>query len=701
MTAYLLDNPIEYLKGVGPKRAEVLRKELAVFTYYDLLSYYPFRYIDRSKFFGINEINADTTYMQLKGHISSMKTLGGGRSSRLTAIFSDDSGEIELVWFQGHKWIKDKLKEGVEYIVFGKPTLFNGKFNFTHPDIEPYNPEDEYIGETLQGIYYSSEKLKSAGFNTKGISKVMKTLLSLIKGYIHENLPEEIKIPIKLISREEALINIHFPQNPDLLKKAQLRLKFEELFFIQMRLLRIKQIRQSKSDGLRFPVIGTYFNDFYNNHLPFVLTNAQKKVIKEIRMDVGSGIQMNRLLQGDVGSGKTLVALVTMLIALDNKYQCCMMVPTEILAQQHFRNIGHMLDGMDIKIEMLTGSTKPSHRKKIQEQLQSGELQIVIGTHALIEEKVQFDNLGLVIIDEQHRFGVEQRSRLWTKNQLTPHILVMTATPIPRTLAMTLYGDLEISVIDELPPGRKPVKTFHYYDSDRLRLFGFMRRQIREGRQVYVVYPLIEESETLDLKYLMDGYESITREFPLPEYAVSVVYGKMKAAAKEYEMKRFIKGETCIMVATTVIEVGVDVSNASVMVIENAERFGLSQLHQLRGRTGRGANQSYCILMTSYKLTEYARKRIDTMVNSNDGFEIAEADLRLRGPGDIEGTQQSGIVDLRIADLIKDEKLLKYARNIAIEIFNNDPLLSKKENGRIREYLLYIDSKKPGYASIS
>jgi len=470
---------------------------------------------------------------------------------------------------------------------------------------------------------------------------------------------------------------------------------------VQMRLLRLKQIRLSKSDGLRFPVVGKNFNDFYNNQLPFTLTNAQKKVIKEIRLDVGSGNQMNRLLQGDVGSGKTLVALMTMLIALDNNYQCCMMVPTEILAQQHFRNISKLLNGMDIKIEMLTGSTKASNKRKIREELQSGELKIVVGTHALIEEKVQFDNLGLVIIDEQHRFGVEQRSKLWTKNQVTPHILVMTATPIPRTLAMTLYGDLDISVIDELPPGRKPVKTMQYFEKDRLRLFGFIRKQVNEGRQVYVVYPLIEESETLDLKYLMDGYNSITREFPLPEYAVSIVYGKMKSADKEYEMQRFLKGETCIMVATTVIEVGVDVPNASVMVIENAERFGLSQLHQLRGRIGRGAEQSYCILMSSYKQTEFAKKRLETMVRTSDGFEIAEADLRLRGPGDIEGTQQSGIVDLKIADIVKDEKMLKYARTIAIDLFTTDPNLAQNDNFRIREYLRYIDMRKPGFASIS
>lgn len=701
MSVQLFDNPIEYLKGVGPKRAEVLKKELNIFTFFDLLSYYPFRYVDRSRFFKISEINADTTYIQLKGKISGVRTVGAGRAARLTATFSDDTGEIELVWFQGHKWVKDKIKEGQEYILFGKPAVFNRKYNFTHPDIEVYNPDDQYIGETLQGIYYSSEKLKSVGFNTKGLSKIMKTVISIMKGYIAENLTDNIIQSLKLMPREDALTTIHFPSNPEVLEKARARLKFEELFFVQLRLLRLKQIRQQKTEGLKFIKVGDFFNQFYHQCLKFELTTAQKKVIKEIRQDTGSGHQMNRLLQGDVGSGKTLVALMTMLIALDNNFQCCLMVPTEILAQQHFRNISAMTAILNIKTGLLTGSVKPSAKSKIRSELLSGEMQIVIGTHALIEDNVQFFNLGLVVIDEQHRFGVEQRARLWTKNEISPHILVMTATPIPRTLAMTLYGDLDISVIDELPPGRKEIKTYHFTDSDRLKLFGFMRKQIKEGWQIFVVYPLIEESETLDMKYLMDGYESMVRAFPLPEYAVSIVHGKMKSTVKEYEMNRFINRETNIMIATTVIEVGVDIPNATVMVIENAERFGLSQLHQLRGRIGRGAEQSYCILMTGEKVTEYARKRVEIMVRSNDGFEIAEADLRLRGPGDLEGTQQSGLVDLRLADIVKDEKILKYARNIALEIIQEDPSLESDKNRRMTDFLKFLDRKKTEYSLIS
>jgi ATP-dependent DNA helicase RecG len=695
------ETAIEYLKGVGPKRAELLRKELNIRCFGDLLQYYPFRYIDRTKFHKANEISNDLVYVQMKGKIVSTETVGKMRSSRFIAKFQDETGSIELVWFQGIKWIKEKIHLGEEYIVFGKPSVFNKTYNILHPDIESLAENQGEITEGLYPYYNSSEKLKSLGFTSRGISKITKTLINTAQSSIPETLTPEIINKYRFISREEALINIHFPANTEILQKAQLRIKFEELFYLQLSLLMMKQIRLSKTEGHRFGSVGNYFNTFYSKNLPFELTNAQKRVIKEIRLDLGSGKQMNRLLQGDVGSGKTLVALMCMLIAIDNNYQSCLMVPTEILANQHFETISRMLNGLGITVELLCGSTKKAKRKLIDEGLQSSNIHILIGTHALIEDTVQFANLGLVIIDEQHRFGVEQRSKLWEKNEKQPHILVMTATPIPRTLAMTLYGDLDYSAIDEMPPGRKLIKTYHYFDSARLKVFSFLKQQVTAGRQVYVVYPLINESETLDLKDLMDGYNSITREFPLPEYAVSIVHGQMKSADKDYEMQRFVKGETQLMVSTTVIEVGVDVPNASVMVIENAERFGLSQLHQLRGRVGRGAEQSYCILMTGNKLTSDGRKRIETMVRTTDGFEIAEADLKLRGPGDMQGTQQSGMLDLHLADIVKDEKLIKIARDLAIDILKEDPLISTAKNQKLKEQLLRMKKVKGSWEKIS
>lgn len=701
MAYRFLDTSINYLKGVGPKRADLLKKEVDIRTFGDLIGYYPFRYIDRSKFHEVSDINSDLAFVQLRGEIISAQMIGHGRGSRLVAVLRDETGEIELVWFKGIQWIKNKLKAKVDYIVFGKPTYFNGKYNIPHPEIEIATEYNLAVSETLQPYYSSSEKLKAKGFNSKGFTKVMKTLTSDPRLQIPENLSKDVIDHFGLISREEALINIHFPINQEMLRKANTRLKFEELFFIQLRLIKHKIIRSIEVKGYKFPLIGDYFNHFYHQNLSFELTGAQKKVIKEIRYDVGSGKQMNRLLQGDVGSGKTLVALMTMLMALDNGFQACMMAPTEILAIQHHESVSQMLSGLDISVELLTGSTKTSQRKFIHDGLESGSLKILIGTHALIEEKVRFKNLGIVVIDEQHRFGVAQRANLWKKSTLPPHILVMTATPIPRTLAMTLFGDLDVSVIDELPPDRKPVKTYHYKDSSRLRVFGFIKKQIESGQQVFIVYPLINESEKLDLKDLMDGYESIVRAFPLPKYAVSIVHGQLKSADKDFEMQRFIKGETEIMVATTVIEVGVDIPNASVMIIENAERFGLSQLHQLRGRVGRGADQSYCILMTGDKMTIEAQKRIDTLVRTTDGFEIAEVDLRLRGPGDIQGTQQSGIIPLKLADIVRDEKLLKYARDMALKIVEEDPSLRLNKNKPLADYLDEIDKFQTNWGKIS
>ena len=667
MEVNLLNTKIEFLKGVGTKKAEVLKKELGITSYQDLLTYYPYRYVDKSHFVKIRDINSEDVYIQVKGKVVGIETIGAGPKARLSAKFVDETGMVELVFFKGLKWIKETLHFNKEYVIFGKPSLFNNTYNFAHPDFEPlevFMLQQAQQPEKFSPLYNTSEKMKNSFLNSKAISKLTRTLLSQTKGYIHENLPPYIIERFKLISHENALIQIHFPLSPEILAKAKARLKFEELFYMQLEHQLMKNFRTEKSKGFVFSIVGEAFNNFYNNYLPFTLTNAQKRVVKEIRQDMKTGHQMNRLLQGDVGSGKTLVGLLCMLIAIDNGFQATIMAPTEILAQQHYITIKNFLGDMPINIAILTGSTKQKERKIILPQLEDGTINIIIGTHSLLEDKVQFSNLGLCVIDEQHRFGVEQRAKMWTKNHMPPHILVMTATPIPRTLAMTVYGDLDCSVIDELPPGRKPVQTVHFFDKSRLRVFAFMRKQIKEGRQVYVVYPLIKESETLDLKDLMDGYESIVREFPLPEYQISIVHGKMKPADKDYEMDRFKRGITNIMVSTTVIEVGVDVPNASVMIIENAERFGLSQLHQLRGRVGRGADQSYCILMSSYKLSTEAKTRIETMCETNDGFKIAEADLQLRGPGDMAGTKQSGLLDLKIADIVRDEPILKASRSL-------------------------------------
>ncbi|MFM7053666.1 MAG: ATP-dependent DNA helicase RecG [Bacteroidota bacterium] len=680
-----LDSPIEFLKGVGPQRGEVLKKELNIFVFRDLLQYIPFRYVDRSKFHPIADVQDDSAYIQIKGRIVSMQTIGQKRAQRLVAQLRDDTGMIDLVWFKGLKWIMGSIKTGVEYTVFGKPSEFNGRFNFVHPEIEPaaLRSEDP-IGLTLQPFYSSTEKSKMRGLDSKGIMRMQRTLLQSLPQQLPETLPQKITQALNMVGVRDAWLNIHFPKDSDMLRKAEFRLKFEEFFYIQLELLQRKLIKTEKEQGKVITKIGDHFNDFYKNRLPFELTGAQKRVLKEIRQDMGSGKQMNRLLQGDVGSGKTLVALLSMIMVLDNGYQACLMAPTEILAQQHYQTISGFLEGTGMSIALLTGSTRKKERDSILERLSSGALNFIVGTHALIEDRVQFANTGLVIIDEQHRFGVEQRARLWGKETTLPHVLVMTATPIPRTLAMTLYGDLEVSVIDELPPGRKPIRTEHRFENSRMRLIGFMKEQIAIGRQIYIVYPLIDESEKLDLMNLQTGYEAICRDFPRPDYRVSIVHGKMKAADKDAEMKLFVEGKTNIMIATTVIEVGVNVPNASVMVIESAERFGLSQLHQLRGRVGRGAEQSFCILMTSYKLSKEAKLRMETMVRTNDGFEIAEVDLKLRGPGDITGTQQSGVVDLKIADIVKDGSILELSRSAAVDLLKQDPTLSKQENAPAR-----------------
>ncbi len=701
MSYSFLDTTIEYLKGVGPKRGELLRKELSISNFHDLISYYPFRYIDKSRIFKINDIKSDLAYVQLKGKIRGMNMVGQGRGKRMTAWLYDESGRIELVWFKGFKWLKGKFNPDTLYTVFGKPTIFNNRFNIPHPEIDEEKDEQEMLGEKYQAVYSSTEKLKSIGLGSKGFNKLFSNLIRKSENNIPENLPEHIISKYSFPGREEALKQIHFPASADKLKKANLRLKYEELFFIQVKLLRQKINRKQNIPGRRFVVVGETFNKFFKECLPFKLTNSQKKVIREIRADMNNGTQMNRLLQGDVGSGKTLVALMCMLIAIDNGFQACVMAPTEILARQHFDTLSKMLEKVNVNVQLLTGSTKKSQRQDIHEQLNEGNLDILIGTHALIEESVKFNNLGLVVIDEQHRFGVAQRAKMWKKSNTPPHILVMTATPIPRTMAMTIYGDLDFSVINELPPGRKPVKTYHFFDTARLKIFGFLKQEIKKGRQIYIVYPLIKESLKLDLKDLMDGYESITREFPLPEYAVSIVHGQMKPEDKDYEMQRFIEKKTQIMVSTTVIEVGVDVPNASVMVIENAERFGLSQLHQLRGRVGRGAEQSHCILLTQHKLSNEARKRIQTMVETNDGFKISEIDLKLRGPGEMEGTRQSGLVNLKIADIVKDEIIMKAARQNALEIVENDPRLSGAAYQPLVNYLNFINKQYTNWVMIS
>ena len=674
-----------YLPGIGPKKAEVLKKELNMVFWEDVIYYFPYKYIDRSKIFKIREINGTMPYIQLKGKISYYKTIGEGSKRRLTASFYDETGSIELVWFRNIKQIQNLYKIETEYILFGKPTLFNREINIAHPELET---EDKFFqGEVgVQGQYNTTEKMKNAFLHSRVIQRLVTSVLESIKAPLTETLNKEIIQKAHVINLDEAIRNIHFPKSADLLRKARYRLIFEELFYLQLNILRVTKYREKRLGGLLFPKVGDCFNNFYHHNLPFELTNAQKRVVREIRHDMNNGRQMNRLLQGDVGSGKTLVALLSMLIALDNGYQAALMAPTEILATQHYETLGELVKGLGIEVALLTGSTKKKGREKILPAVKDGSVQILIGTHALIEDTVIFANLGLVVIDEQHRFGVAQRAKLWKKNTIPPHILVMTATPIPRTLAMTVYGDLDVSVIDELPPGRKPIKTVHVYSAKRTNLYDSVKKQLQEGRQVYIVYPLIEESEKLDLKNLTEGFE-ITKEI-FPEYKVSMVHGKMKPVEKETEMQKFVSGETQIMVATTVIEVGVNVPNASVMIIENAERFGLSQLHQLRGRVGRGADQSFCILITNYELSENTRKRISIMTETNDGFLIAEEDLKLRGPGDMDGTQQSGVAfNLKIANLSQDGQILSFARDLAQEVLEEDPLLKKSQHAVLNQQL--------------
>lgn len=695
MSVNLLQTPIEYLKGVGPQRGELLRKELGIHRYEDLLNFYPNRYIDRTRYYQINELNNNPAEVQIIGKVVHLKTVEFGKGKkRLVAVFTDNTGQMELNWFQGHKWIRDSLKLNTPYVIFGKVTNFNGQYSMAHPEMELYQEHQQSLRSSMQPVYPSTETLTNRGVSNRVINKMMQQVFLETQGLFVETLPPNLLEELKMIPKNAALFNIHFPKTPELLAKAQFRLKFEELFFIQLQLITKNLVRKHKIKGHPFTVVGEHFNDFYKNHLPFELTNAQKKVLKEIRNDMGTNAQMNRLLQGDVGSGKTIVALMAMLIALDNGFQSCLMAPTEILATQHFNGLTELAKDLNINIKLLTGSTKTAERKIIHEELENGSLHIIIGTHALLEDKVKFRNLGLAIIDEQHRFGVEQRSKLWQKNEIPPHILVMTATPIPRTLAMSLYGDLDISVIDELPPGRKPIQTVHRYDSNRLKVWKFIKDEIAKGRQIYIVYPLIQESETMDYKDLMDGYESISRDFPLPQYSISMVHGKMKPADKDAEMKRFAEGKTNIMIATTVIEVGVNVPNASVMIIESAERFGLSQLHQLRGRVGRGAEQSYCILMTSFKLSNDSKIRLETMCKTNDGFEIAEVDLKLRGPGDIMGKQQSGVLNLQIADLVKDKDILLLARHEAMKLLKKDPSMTLPEHQTLRSVYIELTKKK-------
>jgi len=684
MSNNFLQTPIDYLKGVGPNRADLLKKELGILTYQDLLNLFPNRYLDRTHYYKIGQLQQTNAEVQLVGKITHIKMVEQKRGKRLVATFIDETGKMELVWFRGHKWIKESLKLNEPYVAFGKTNYYNGLFSMPHPELELLEDHQKSIRSAMQAVYPSTEKLGNSGITNRVLIGLMQELFLGSKNSFQESLSQHILSELKLVSKSDAIFNIHFPKSQDDLARATYRLKFEELFYIQLQLLRKNLVHKSKIKGYPFTKIGDYFSNFYNDNLPFELTNAQKRVVKEIRKDLGSKAQMNRLLQGDVGSGKTIVALLSILIAIDNDFQACLMAPTEILSVQHYTGISEMCKDLGIRISLLTGSTKTSKRREIHENLENGSLQLLIGTHALLEDKVKFKNLGLAIIDEQHRFGVAQRSKLWHKNELPPHVLVMTATPIPRTLAMSVYGDLDISVIDELPPGRKEIKTTHRFDSKRLAVFKFIRDEIKLGRQVYIVYPLIQESEVLDYKDLMDGYESIVREFPMPNYQISIVHGKMKPVDKEYEMNRFIKGETQIMVATTVIEVGVNVPNASIMIVESAERFGLSQLHQLRGRVGRGASQSYCILMTSHKLTADAKTRLETLTRTTDGFEIAEVDLRLRGPGDIMGTQQSGVLNLRIADIVNDTAILKLARTYAIQVLKADPSLSSPENTPIQ-----------------
>lgn len=683
-----LQTPIEYLRNVGEKRGQVLRKEFNINTFHDLLYYFPYRHVDKSHVHYIRDIVNDGGFILLKGTISNIQLVGDSRTRRLVATFKDSTGAIELVWFNGIRWVENILRSRTEFVIFGKPTLFNGRWNITHPElIDPEKQKDSPVPLRFEPLYNTSETAKKRSLDSKAIAKLVITLLSEVKNHIKETLPNDMVQELKLMPLREALINIHYPEDSQKLSQATMRLKFEELFFTQIRLLKLKLINTNKFKGHVFAKVGDYFNTFYKDCLPFDLTNAQKRVIREIRTDVGSGHQMNRLLQGDVGSGKTIIALFSMLLAKDNGYQSCIMAPTEILASQHFEKISKQVEPLGLRIEFLSGATKTKKRKEILSELQNGNIDILIGTHALIEDSVVFNNLGMVVIDEQHRFGVEQRARLWHKNTIPPHVLVMTATPIPRTLAMTLYGDLDVSVIDELPKGRKPIITRHFYEKDRLKVFGFMKKQIDLGRQIYVVYPLIQESEKLDLLDLEAGYESITRSFPPPTFSVSMVHGKQKNEDKDYTMNLFKNNQIQILLSTTVIEVGIDVPNASVMIIENAERFGLSQLHQLRGRVGRGAEQSYCILMSKYELSSEGRKRLQAMVETNDGFEIANFDLKLRGPGDLQGTRQSGMLDFKIADLAKDEQLVVFTRTLAQQILEKDPELVSAEYSRISETL--------------
>ncbi len=692
--SHLLQTPIEFLKGVGPTRGELLRKELGIQLYEDLIQHYPNRYIDRTRYYKINELRNQPAEVQIIGKITHVKMVEQKRGKRLVANFVDETGQMELIWFQGHKWIRESLQINVPIVIFGKSTLFNYVLTMSHPEIELVSEHQTSLRSALQAVYPSTETLNNRGISNRVVSKIMQQLFHETQSLFVETLPSYLISDLNLMSKKDALFNIHFPTSTEALSKSQIRLKFEELFFIQLQLITKNLIRKQKIKGHAFINVGDHFNNFFQNHLPFNLTDAQKRVLKEIRNDMGKPAQMNRLLQGDVGSGKTIVAFMSMLLALDNGFQSCLMAPTEILANQHFIGLSELAKELNINIKILTGSTKTSERKIIHEELENGTLSIIIGTHALLEDKVQFHNLGLAIIDEQHRFGVEQRSKLWKKNAVPPHVLVMTATPIPRTLAMSLYGDLDVSVIDELPPGRKPIQTVHRFDSNRLNVWKFIRDEIEKGRQIYIVYPLIQESEKMDFKDLMDGYESISRDFPLPKYAISIVHGKMKPAEKGAEMKRFSEGKTNIMVATTVIEVGVNVPNASVMIIESAERFGLSQLHQLRGRVGRGAEQSYCILMTSHQLSSDSKTRMETMCRTNDGFEIAEVDLKLRGPGDLMGTQQSGVLQLQIADLVRDRDILLLARQEATKLLRADASMEKPEHKNLKAAFLAISKKK-------
>lgn len=701
MTESFLHTPIEFLKGVGPQRAQMLKEEAGIFTYYDLLYYFPFRYVDKSVFHAVRDVRSELGMVQLRGKLLSIQELGSARSKRLVARFSDGSGEIELIWFKGAQWIKKSLRMGQEYIVFGKPSNFHGKWSISHPELDTPESLRQKQGANLVPVYHSSEKLTKRGMNSAGFEKIILQLMADPAFKIPEFVPATILKKFNLPEREYAIRQMHAPANNEILGVCRHRLKFEELLSIQLLLLRNRESTTRKIKGPLFAEIGDLLKQFYDKHLPFELTNAQKRVVREIRMDMKHGAHMNRLLQGDVGSGKTVVALLSALIAIDNGYQVCIMAPTEILAQQHFKTFSKMLSEMPIEIRLLTGSTKTAQRKEIHYALESGALNVLVGTHALIEPKVKFFKLGMAIIDEQHRFGVKQRSKLWQKAPIPPHVLVMTATPIPRTLAMTLYGDLDVSTIDELPPGRKPVDTRHYLEGKRLKVFGFIESQVALGRQVYIVYPLIEESATLDYKDLMDGYESITRRFPLPQYRISIVHGRMKAEEKDYEMQQFVQGKNQIMVSTTVIEVGVDVPNASVMIIESAEKFGLSQLHQLRGRVGRGAEKSYCILMTGDKLSAEARTRLETMCRTNDGFEVAEVDLSLRGPGDLMGTQQSGALDLKLANLGTDQEILKLARYCAEGITSEDPDYELPENAALSVELKRITSNTANWGLIS